>query len=117
MDHETYFMLFTTMREKRERWVGDYHLRYVETYDLPKIVISKSIAEKDVKHGDDILQNLDRSLLKELDTFYPEKLCYDFKQLEKYTTLTEYLVQVENELIEIKKEEKRVKSKVDRFLQ
>lgn len=116
MDCETYFMLFTTMREKREKWVGDYHLRYVETYDLPKIVISKKIIEKDVEHGDDILQK-DGSLLKGLDTFYPEELCYNIKQLEKYNTLTEYLIQVENELIETKKEEKRIKSKVDRFLQ
>lgn len=116
MDCETYFMLFTTMREKREKWVGDYHLRYVETYDLPKIVISKKIIEKDVEHGDDILQK-GGSLLKGLDTFYPEELCYNLKQLEKYTTLTEYLIQVENELMETKKEEKRIKSKVDRFLQ
>lgn len=116
MDCETYFMLFTTMREKREKWVGDYHLRYVETYDLPKIVISKKIVEKDVKHGDDILQK-GGSLLKGLDTFYPEELCYNIKQLEKYDTLTEYLTHVENEYIKNKEEEKRVKSKVDRFLQ
>ena len=102
MDYETYYTLFTVMREEKEKWVGDYHLRYVETYDLQKIVISKS------NNG---------SLLKGLDTFYPEYLCYNIKQLDKYDTLTEYLTHVENEYIKNKEEEKRVKSKVDSFLQ
>lgn len=102
MDYETYYMLFVDMREKKEKWVGDYHLRYVQNYDLPKIVISK---------------NVNGRLLKGLDTFFLEEFCYDLKELEKYSTLTEYLTHVENELIESKKEEKRLKSKLDRFLQ
>ncbi len=101
MDYETYFMLFADMREKKEKWVGDYHLRYVENYDLPKIVISKSV---------------NGSLLKGLDTFFLEEFCYDIKELSKYDTLTEYLTHVENEYIKRKEEEKRVKSKLDRFL-
>ena len=102
MDCETYFMLFTTMREEKEKWVGNYHLRYFENYGLPKIVISKDINGR---------------LLKGLDTLFLEQLCYDLKELEKYNTLTEYLTHVENEFIEYKKEEKRLKSKLDRFLQ
>ena len=102
MDYETYCMLFTVMREEKEKWVGDYHLRYVETYDLPKIVISKSV---------------NGNLLKGLNTLNPEQLCYDIKQLEKYDTLTEYLTHVENEYIKNKEEENRIKSKLDIFLQ
>ena len=102
MDYETYYMLFSVMKEEKEKWVGDYHLRYVETYDLPKIVISKSV---------------NGNLLKGLNTLYPEQLCYDIKQLEKYDTLTEYLTHVENELIKAEEVENRLKSKLDRFLQ
>ncbi|QYC50900.1 hypothetical protein [Mammaliicoccus phage vB_MscM-PMS3] len=101
MDYETYLMLFTTMREEKEKWVGDYHLRYVETYDSTKIVISKSV---------------DGSLLKELGTFCLEEFFYDLEELCKYNTLTEYLTHVENRYIKNKEEEKRVKSKLDRFL-
>ena len=102
MDFETYYTLFTVMREDKEKWVGDYHLRYIETYDLQKIVISKR------NNG---------NLLKGLDTFFLEEFCYDIKELCKYDTLTEYLTHVENEYIKRKEEEKRVKSKLDIFLQ
>lgn len=102
MDYETYYMLFSVMREEKEKWVGDYHLRYVENYSLPKIVVSKSI---------------NGNLLKGLDTLFLEQLCYDLKQLEKYSTITEYLTHVENELSKTKEEENRIKSKVDSFLQ